>query len=65
MVSNAPSAALLPRPVLAELNSGADRPGVIRLISHLLTIGVGGWLWAQVGLPVVVRLVGLLASGIA
>ena len=64
MVSNAPSAALLPRPVLAELNSGTDRPGVIRLISHLLTIGVGGWLWGQVGLPVVVRLVGLLASGI-
>ena len=64
MVSTPPSAALLPRSVLAELNSGSDRPGVIRLVSHLLTIGMGGWLWAQVGLPMLLRLVGLLASGI-
>jgi len=64
MVSTPPSAALLPRSVLAELNIGFDRPGVIRLISHLLTIGMGGWLWAQVGLPMLLRLVGLLASGI-
>ena len=64
MVSTPPSAALLPRSVLAELNSGLDRPGVIRLISHLLTIGMGGWLWAHAGLPVLLRSVGLLASGI-
>ena len=64
MVSTPPSAALLPRSVLAELNTGSDRPGVIRLISHLLTIGIGGWLWAHAGLPVLPRLAGLLASGI-
>ena len=64
MVSTPPSAALLPRSVLAELNTGSDRPGVIRLISHLLTIGIGGWLWAHAGLPVLLRLAGLLASGI-
>ena len=56
--------ALLPRSVLSELNTGADRPGVIRLLSHLFTIGGGGWLWAQAGLPVLLRVVGLLASGI-
>ena len=64
MVSTPPSAALLPRSVLAELNTGSDRPGVIRLISHLVTIGLGGWLWAHAGLPVLLRLVGLLVSGI-
>ena len=64
MVSTPPSAALLPRSVLAELNTGSNRPGVIRLISHLLTVGMGGWLWAQVELPVPLRLVGLLVSGI-
>jgi fatty acid desaturase len=64
MVSTPSSAALLPRSVLAELNSCRDRPGVIRLFSHLVTIGFGGWLWANAGLPVPVRLVGLLLSGI-
>jgi len=64
MVSTAPSKALLPRSVLADLNTGSDRPGMIRIFSHLLTIGIGGWLWAQVGLPVLLRLLGLLASGI-
>ena len=64
MVSSPPSAALLPRSVLAELNTGSDRPGVIRLFSHLFTVGIGGWLWAHPGLPILLRLVGLLASGI-
>ena len=64
MVSTSPAAPLLPRSVLSELNTGADRPGVIRLLSHLFTIGGGGWLWAQAGLPVLLRVVGLLASGI-
>ena len=64
MVSTAPSKALLPRSVLADLNTGSDRPGMIRIFSHLLAIGIGGWLWAQVGLPVLLRLLGLLASGI-
>ena len=55
---------LLPRPVLLELNQVRNRPGVIRLASHLLTIGVGGWLWAQPQLPWPLRLVGLIFSGI-
>ena len=64
MVSTSPAAALLPRSVLTELNTGADRPGFIRLLSHLFTVGFGGWLWAHAGLPVLLRVVGLLASGI-
>ena len=64
MVSPPPAAALLPRSVLAELNTGSDRPGLIRLCSHLFTVGIGGWLWGHQGLPVLLRLVGLLASGI-
>jgi fatty acid desaturase len=64
MVSTPSPAALLPRSVLAELNATSDRPGLIRLLSHLLTIGLGGWFWRNNGLPLPLRLVGLLVSGI-
>ncbi|NDC15153.1 MAG: fatty acid desaturase [Synechococcaceae bacterium WB9_2_170] len=55
---------LLPRPVLLELNRVRNRPGLIRLASHLLTIAVGGVVWAHPQLPLLVRLLGLLVSGI-
>jgi len=64
MVTTPSSAALLPREVLAELNTCRDSPGVIRLLSHLFAIGFGGWLWTYAALPMVFRLVGLLLSGI-
>ena len=64
MASTPSSDDLLPRSVLAELNHGRDLPGVIRLLSHLCTIGVGGWIWSNTQLPLFLRLVGLLASGV-
>lgn len=55
---------LIERQALAELNTLRDAPGWIRLASHLLTIVVGGVLWRLEALPLALRLVGLLISGI-
>jgi fatty acid desaturase len=55
---------LIPRADLAQLNELSDGPGLLRFGSHLLLIGAGGWLWAQASLPLALRLVGLVASGI-
>ena len=55
---------LIPRPDLAQLNALSDRPGLLRFGAQLLLIGAGGGLWAQASLPMALRLVGLVASGI-
>ena len=55
---------LIERQALAELNTLRDAPGWIRLASHLLTIVLGGVLWRLEALPLALRLVGLLISGI-
>jgi len=55
---------LIERQALAELNTLRDGPGWIRLASHLLTIGLGGVLWRLDSLPLVLRLAGLVISGI-
>ncbi|MFM7315046.1 MAG: fatty acid desaturase, partial [Cyanobium sp.] len=55
---------LIQREALAELNALRDGPGWRRLISHLLAIVVGGVLWRQPSLPLALRLVGLVISGV-
>lgn len=55
---------LIERQVLAGLNTLRDGPGWIRLASHLLLIVAGGLLWRLAALPLALRLVGLLTSGI-
>ena len=55
---------LIPRADLAQLNQLSDRAGLLRFGAHLLLIGAGGGLWAQASLPMALRLVGLVASGI-
>jgi fatty acid desaturase len=58
------SAALLDRQQLAGLNQLRNGPAARRLISHLLTIVAGGVIWGQAGLPMPLRLLGLLVCGL-
>ena len=60
----APTTPLIERQALAELNHLRDAPGWIRLASHLLLILIGGVAWRLEALPLAVRLLGLLLSGI-
>ena len=55
---------LIPREPLAELNALRDGPGWLRLSSHLLAIVVGGVVWRLDALPLALRLVGLVISGV-
>lgn len=55
---------LIERQALAELNTLRDGPGWIRLGSHLLMIGLGGVLWRLEALPLALRLLGLVISGL-
>jgi fatty acid desaturase len=57
-------ARLLEAQVLAELNAIREAPGWIRLSSQLLLIVAAGVLWRQPLLPLPLRLIGLLLSGI-
>ena len=58
------TAPLIDRPSLAQLNGLRDGPGWIRLGSHLLLIVAAGLLWRLAALPLPLRLLGLLLSGI-
>jgi fatty acid desaturase len=55
---------LITREALAELNALRDGPGWLRLFSHLITIVVAGVVWRLETLPLMLRLVGLLISGV-
>ena len=55
---------LLERSQLAQLNQLQDGPGWIRLISHLATIAIGGLFWRLEMLPLALRLLGLLITGV-
>lgn len=55
---------LLERDVLASLNRLRNGPGALRLASHLLTIVLGGLIWAQQGWPLALRLAGMLSCGV-
>ena len=57
-------APLIEKRALAELNAIHEAPGWIRLSSHLLLIVAGGVLWRQPLLPLPLRLIALLLSGI-
>ncbi len=59
------STGLIDRPALAELNALSNTAAVVRLLSHLLTIGLAGLIWRSPGLPLALRLAGLVISGIA
>lgn len=59
-----PNPALLERNALASLNQLRDGPAILRLTSHLLTLLVGGLIWAQPSWPLALRLAGLLLYGI-
>ena len=61
MATNQP---LIERQALAELNRLRDAPAWIRLASHLLLILIGGVAWRLETLPLAVRLLGLLVSGL-
>ncbi|MFZ9282612.1 MAG: fatty acid desaturase [Prochlorococcaceae cyanobacterium] len=56
---------LITRTTLAELNTLRDQPGWLRLLTHLFTIAAGGLIWRLTDLPLLLRLCGLLISGIA
>ncbi len=58
------TADLLPRQQLAQLNVLRDGPGWLRLLSQLTAIVSGGLIWRLDNLPWVLRLLGLLLSGI-
>ena len=58
------SAPLLERDALASFNQLRNGPGVLRLASHLLTVVLGGVVWAQQGWPLALRLAGLLICGV-
>ena len=58
------AAPFIDRQSLAELNTLRDGPGWLRLVSHLLTVVLAGVLWRQTSLPLALRLVGLVISGI-
>jgi fatty acid desaturase len=55
---------LLERDALASLNTLRDGPAILRLVSHLLTIVLGGLGWAHQSWPLALRLLGLLLCGI-
>ena len=55
---------LLERQQLAQLNQLQDSPAWIRLISHLTTIALGGVIWRLNTLPLALRLLGLVLSGV-
>ncbi len=59
-----PTTPLLERDALASLNQLRNGPASLRLISHLLTIVLGGGLWAQQGWPLALRLGGLGICGV-
>ena len=61
MATNPP---LIERQALAELNRLRDAPAWTRLASHLLLILIGGVAWRLETLPLAVRLLGLLVSGL-
>ena len=61
MATNPP---LIERQALAELNRLRDAPAWIRLASHLLLILIGSVAWRLETLPLAVRLLGLLVSGL-
>ncbi|MFZ9271418.1 MAG: fatty acid desaturase [Prochlorococcaceae cyanobacterium] len=56
---------MITRTTLAELNTLRDQPGWLRLLTHLFTIAAGGLIWRLTDLPLLLRLCGLLISGIA
>lgn len=58
------STPLLERDSLASLNQLRNGPGALRLASHLLTVVLGGVVWAQQGWPLALRLAGLLICGV-
>jgi fatty acid desaturase len=58
------SALLLERDALASFNQLRNGPGALRLASHLLTVVLGGVVWAQQGWPLALRLAGLLICGV-
>jgi fatty acid desaturase len=64
-VSVAATKELITRTTLAELNTLRDQPGWLRLLTHLFTIAAGGLIWRLTDLPLLLRLCGLLISGIA
>lgn len=64
-VAAAPTKELIGRTALAELNTLSDRPAWVRLLSHLFAIAAGGLLWRLTELPLLLRLGGLLLSGVA
>ncbi|MCP9927539.1 fatty acid desaturase [Cyanobium sp. CH-040] len=55
---------LLERSRLAELNELRSGPAALRLACHLGLIGAGGLLWGLQTLPLGLRLLGLVASGV-
>lgn len=55
---------LLERQRLAQLNQLHDGPAWIRLISHVTTIAVGGMIWRFNTLPLALRLLGLVLTGV-
>ena len=55
---------LLPRQQLSQLNQLLDGPAWIRLSSHLATIAVGGVLWRLASVPLPLRLLGLVITGV-
>ena len=58
------STPLLERDALASLNQLRNGPGALRLVSHLMTVVLGGVVWAQQGWPLALRLAGLLICGV-
>ena len=58
------STPLLERDALASFNQLRNGPGALRLASHLLTVVLGGVVWAQQGWPLALRLAGLLICGV-
>ncbi|MBE9154238.1 fatty acid desaturase [Cyanobium sp. LEGE 06113] len=60
-----PSAALIDRQALSELNTLRRGPAWLRLSTHLLLVVIAGWLWRQPDLALPWRATALLLSGIA
>jgi fatty acid desaturase len=64
-VTAAATRELIARSTLAELNTLRDQPAWVRLLTHLCTLTAGGLIWRLTELPLLLRMGGLLISGIA